>query len=937
MGDLLSQMHGLNIRDSTYTILHAQLRRRWPTIANDYPKPELVSATPQPATYSYQAPPAAPNPNTSPQWSRTPAPTTSTPSFDDPNLFFRTRQRSEGCAFCNQNGHHIRKCNLAEEYVRSGRASIRGGRIHLLNGEPVPNDGTGRGIQAGIDSWLAGRPTSTSATPPSFAAPARDPPQHASLISTSRIEEIADSYTFQVAGASSPNLLTELDTDSSDSDTDTPDIFRVFAAEKKKRAHKPSRLPEATPPKKPSTTKPAEAGNLMPQVESPTQVDPPKPPSQTRSCSPAPSDLPKPNPPFDPHKPAPQYRYQSNAEDQRLIDELVSSLWQGNLAQVTPAHLYAASPAVRKEISEHLRVRRVEVTSYGEAPNSAPFTAESPPSAEPHLTHYPEPEYSLPLQEIDINLGEGISEPGLLDPSSQIVVIRRDLAQEINARVSPGLRIEMEGANGYTNWTLGCAEFLQMRVGDVSFKLHAHVVERAPFRLLLGRPFQRQLLCHLEDLPDGTVEVSVRDPRDISRRVYVPSRPRKIHVATLRVSSYSIDHSFPLADPILESSAALDACSEPLDHTTIDSPVGPLQFAWILQGWADTIATDAPSEPPDLVTIESPIGPLQFARTPQGWADDIATAPLSSPNSLGDLSPYLEDDAVPVTRDHDCEGLATREPDATRADALRVSSYSYSLMSLSFPPSRLAYQVALTNTPSLQHHEASLVYKKVAKKVRPVPTTLPEDFRNIRRIPEDPLLSLPPLPTHPPDFSPGQHLTEERLEALELNRFDFLWPEELKLLQHVLLLNETGLAWTDEERGWFRDEYFSPVKIPVIEHVPWAHKNIPIPYGILDEVIQIFKDKIAAGVYKPSDASYRSPFFCVKKKSGALRLVHDLQPLNAVTVRNSGVPPLTDQIIESMGGRVCYAVLDLFVGYDHRTLDVASRDLTTVQSPVGAV
>jgi len=136
-------------------------------------------------------------------------------------------------------------------------------------------------------------------------------------------------------------------------------------------------------------------------------------------------------------------------------------------------------------------------------------------------------------------------------------------------------------------------------------------------------------------------------------------------VASLCVSSYSIDHTPPpLADPILESSAALDACSESLNHTTIDSPVGPLQFARIPQGWADTIATNAPSEPPDLVTIESLIGPLQYARTPQGWADDIATTPPSSPYSLRDLSPYLEDNAVPVSRDHNREGLTTNEPHA---------------------------------------------------------------------------------------------------------------------------------------------------------------------------------------------------------------------------------------------------------------------------------
>jgi len=189
----------------------------------------------------------------------------------------------------------------------------------------------------------------------------------------------------------------------------------------------------------------------------------------------------------------------------------------------------------------------------------------------------------------------------------------------------------------------------------------------------------------------------------------------------------------------------------------------------------------------------------------------------------------------------------------------------------------------------------------------------------------------------PPNFTPGECLTQECLDKLALGAHDFLWPEELKLLQHVLKINKLGLAWTEAEKGRFSDEYFTPVKIPVIEHVLWAHKNIPIPSGIVGDVIQIFKDKFAVGVYEHSDALYRSRWFCIKKKSGALRLVHDLQPLNAVTVRNSGVPPIADQVIKAMAGRSCYTMLDLFVGYDHRTLDVSLRDITTIQSPIGAV
>jgi hypothetical protein len=218
-----------------------------------------------------------------------------------------------------------------------------------------------------------------------------------------------------------------------------------------------------------------------------------------------------------------------------------------------------------------------------------------------------------------------------------------------------------------------------------------------------------------------------------------------------------------------------------------------------------------------------------------------------------------------------------------------------------------------------------------------VSATLPEDFCTVCRIPVDPLLSLLPLPYCPLNFTPGTRLTQERLDDLDINHYNFLWPEEVRLLQHVLSLNESGLAWTEVEKGRFRDDYFSLIKIPVIEHIPWIHKNILIPSGIHDKVIQMFKDKFAAGVYKRSDASYRSRWSCVPKKAKGFRIVHDLQPLNAVTVCNLSMPPLADQLVEGMAGHSCYSMLDLFVGYNHHTLDITSHNLTTIQSPIGAV
>ena len=191
-----------------------------------------------------------------------------------------------------------------------------------------------------------------------------------------------------------------------------------------------------------------------------------------------------------------------------------------------------------------------------------------------------------------------------------------------------------------------------------------------------------------------------------------------------------------------------------------------------------------------------------------------------------------------------------------------------------------------------------LAYKKAAKKVHPIAASLPEDFCIIWHCPKDPLLSLPKLPSHPPKFTPGPHLTQECYDALKLNKSDFLWPEEVKLAAHVLRANKMALAWTEAKQGRFCDDYFSLVKIPTVAHTPWVHKNIPIPIGLLDKVIDIFKEKIAASVYEQSNALYCSCWFCVPKKNGSLWLVHDLQPLNAVTVQNAAVPPLVDQFVD---------------------------------------
>ena len=68
-----------------------------------------------------------------------------------------------------------------------------------------------------------------------------------------------------------------------------------------------------------------------------------------------------------------------------------------------------------------------------------------------------------------------------------------------------------------------------------------------------------------------------------------------------------------------------------------------------------------------------------------------------------------------------------------------------------------------------------------------------------------------------------------------------------------------------------------------------------------------------------------------------MRLVHSLEPLNAVTIAHSGLPPATEELASKFAGRACGGMFDLYVGYDERLLAEESRDMTTFQTPFGAM
>jgi hypothetical protein len=123
------------------------------------------------------------------------------------------------------------------------------------------------------------------------------------------------------------------------------------------------------------------------------------------------------------------------------------------------------------------------------------------------------------------------------------------------------------------------------------------------------------------------------------------------------------------------------------------------------------------------------------------------------------------------------------------------------------------------------------------------------------------------------------------------------------LLHYFMMIHNDAFTWETSERGHFRENFFPQVDIPVVPHKPWIQHNILIFPGIYDKLCKLVKQKMDAGVLKPSNSSYRSRWFCVLKKDGkSLCIIQSLEPLNKVTITHSGVFPFTKQLAEQFVG-----------------------------------
>jgi hypothetical protein len=99
----------------------------------------------------------------------------------------------------------------------------------------------------------------------------------------------------------------------------------------------------------------------------------------------------------------------------------------------------------------------------------------------------------------------------LLDPGSQIVSMSRAVATALQVIWDPDIVVHMESANKSLEKTLGLARNVPFVFGPITVYLQVHVIEKAAYKVLLGRPFDTITESEVKNSKDGSQSLTLTD------------------------------------------------------------------------------------------------------------------------------------------------------------------------------------------------------------------------------------------------------------------------------------------------------------------------------------------------------------------------------------------------------------------------------------------
>lgn len=196
------------------------------------------------------------------------------------------------------------------------------------------------------------------------------------------------------------------------------------------------------------------------------------------------------------------FTYKSKAADPTAVTRVLDKMLDVVIPNITACDLLAISPKLRRDVVKHNKTHCI------------PTAAINPPTAAVSANTTVSVDYATPLRELEVLVNGVKFKKGLLDEGSEIVVIQKDFLEELGADVNRMLGIVMEMANGSSELVKGCVKMLEISIGNIKLWAHAYVVPHAPYKLLLGRPWQQHIRLGKVEHNNGEVAVTLWDQSD---------------------------------------------------------------------------------------------------------------------------------------------------------------------------------------------------------------------------------------------------------------------------------------------------------------------------------------------------------------------------------------------------------------------------------------
>ena len=108
---------------------------------------------------------------------------------------------------------------------------------------------------------------------------------------------------------------------------------------------------------------------------------------------------------------------------------------------------------------------------------------------------------------------------------------------------------------------------------------------------------------------------------------------------------------------------------------------------------------------------------------------------------------------------------------------------------------------------------------------------------------------------------------------------------------------------------------------------------ISVPPPLYKEVKEYLENLLVNGWIRRSTLSYASPVVCVRKKDGGLRFCVDYRELNKKTIPGRQPIPKVQDILNDLGGKSWFTVLDQDKAYHQGFMAEESRHLTAFITP----